>query len=314
MINSPVFFCGIGGSGMLPLASIVQARGARVSGSDRTLDQGRIAAQIRFPAVARHRAIPAGRQRRRRPGQIVVTSAAIEETVPDVVGAKELGARQITPPGVARASCSTPRQRSIAVGGTSGKSTVTGMIGWILHAAGRDPTVMNGAVMKNFVTPTCPSPAPWSATGELFVSEVDESDGSIALYRPEVAVLNNITSRPQINGRAEAVVRAHFLNASRKAVVNLDDPETRALSETVPGDKRIGYGFDAPTADFMGKDLQLETGGRALALEAEGTRHEVRLRSRGATMHRMRSRRSLPPARSVSGSRTRSVPWPASTV
>ncbi len=60
-------------------------------------------------------------------------------------------------------------------------------------------------------------------------------------------------------------------------MVNLDDPETRALAETVPGDKRIGYGFDAPSADFMGKDLKLEPQGVRFALEAEGARHEVQV-------------------------------------
>jgi UDP-N-acetylmuramate--alanine ligase len=70
---------------------------------------------------------------------------------------------------------------------------------------------------------------------------------------------------------------AHFLNRSRKAVLNLDDPETRALSGTVPRDKVIGYGFDSPGADFMGKDLQLEAGGVTFAVEAEGERHYVRL-------------------------------------
>jgi UDP-N-acetylmuramate--alanine ligase len=68
---------------------------------------------------------------------------------------------------------------------------------------------------------------------------------------------------------------AHFLNASRRAVLNLDDPETRALSETVPADKVIGYGFDAPGADFMGKDLKLEPHGVTFALQAEGERHDV---------------------------------------
>jgi UDP-N-acetylmuramate--alanine ligase len=70
---------------------------------------------------------------------------------------------------------------------------------------------------------------------------------------------------------------AHFLNASKKAVLNLDDPETRALAGTVPADKVIGYGFDSPAADFMGKDLRLEAEGVAFALEAEGERHDVRL-------------------------------------
>jgi UDP-N-acetylmuramate--alanine ligase len=60
-------------------------------------------------------------------------------------------------------------------------------------------------------------------------------------------------------------------------VLNLDDPETRALSATVPEDKVIGYGFDSPGADFMGKDLKLEAGGASFAVEAEGERHDVRL-------------------------------------
>src|SRR3546814_8410588 len=67
------------------------------------------------------------------------------------------------------------------------------MIGWILHVTGRNPTIMNGAVMKNFVTPETPFASALVGDGGMFVSEVDESDGSIALYRPTVALLNNIS-------------------------------------------------------------------------------------------------------------------------
>src|SRR4029078_12073612 len=154
------------------------------------------------------------------------------------------------------------------------------MIGWILQACHRQPTVMNGAVMKNFVTPSAPFASALVGDPELFVSEVDESDGSIALYRPEIAVLANVSLDHKEMDELRQLF-AHFLNASRKAVVNLDDPETRALSETVPLDKLIGYGFDAPNADFMGKDLQLEPQGVRFALAAEGTRLEVRLRVPG---------------------------------
>src|SRR3546814_18929163 len=66
------------------------------------------------------------------------------------------------------------------------------MIGWILHVTGRNPTIMNGAVMKNFVTPETPFASALVCDGGMFVSEVDERDGSIALYRPTVALLNNI--------------------------------------------------------------------------------------------------------------------------
>src|SRR3954466_4378397 len=169
------FFCGIGGSGMLPLALIVQGRGHAVAGSDRTLDQGRLAAKFAF---LRARGIDLFAQDGSgivSADQVVVTSTAIEESVPDVVKAKAIGARRIGRPELL-ASLFNEAGTGIAVGGTSGKSTVTGMIGWILHAAGRDPTVMNGAVMKNFVSPDVPFASALVGEGDVFVSEVDESD------------------------------------------------------------------------------------------------------------------------------------------
>ena len=259
---------------MLPLASIVRAGGARVSGSDRSLDAGRTPHKFDYLRSLGIQLFPqdgSGLQQ----GMTLVTSAAVEATVPDVVRAKELGLPHLTRPEFL-ARLLNSAQRSVAVGGTSGKSTVTGMIGWILHACHRQPTVMNGAVMKNFVTPSAPFASALVGDPELFVSEVDESDGSIALYRPEIAVLTNISLDHKEMDELRQLF-AHFLNASKKAVLNLDDPETRALSDTVPRDKMLGYGFDSPGADFMGKDLQLEPQGARFALEAEGNRHQVQL-------------------------------------
>ena len=274
MIDSPVFFSGIGGSGMLPLASIVRAGGARVAGSDRSLDAGRTPHKFDYLRSLGIQLFPqdgSGLQE----GMILVTSAAVEPTVPDVVRAKELGLAHFTRPEFL-ARLLNSAQRSVAVGGTSGKSTVTGMIGWILHACHRQPTVMNGAVMKNLVTPSAPFASALVGDPELFVSEVDESDGSIALYRPEIAVLTNISLDHKEMDELRLLF-AGFLATARKAVLNLDDPETRALAEAVGPDKVIGYGFDSPAASYMGKDLKLEPEGAAFALEAEGARYEVRL-------------------------------------
>jgi UDP-N-acetylmuramate--alanine ligase len=274
MIDSPVFFSGIGGSGMLPLASIVRASGARVAGSDRSLDAGRTPHKFDYLRSLGIQLFPqdgSGLQ----VGMTLVTSAAVEATVPDVVRAKELGLPHLTRPEFL-ARLLNSAQRSVAVGGTSGKSTVTGMIGWILHACHRQPTVMNGAVMKNFVTPAAPFASALVGDPELFVSEVDESDGSIALYHPEIAVLTNISLDHKELVELRGLFAA-FLKAARKAVLNLDDPETRALADAIPADKVVGYGFDSPSAAFMGKDLQLEPDGVTFALEAEGERHEVRL-------------------------------------
>src|SRR4029453_13193718 len=258
MIDSPIFFSGIGGSGMLPLAAIVRASGAKVAGSDRSLDAGRTPDKFDYLRSLGIQLFPqdgSGLQ----PSMILVTSAAVEDSVPDVVRARELKLQHLTRPQFL-ARLLNDAQRSVAIGGTSGKSTVTGMIGWILHACPRHPTVMNGAVMKNFVTPSAPFASALVGDPELFVSEVDESDGSIALYTPEIAVLTNIS----LDHKEMAELRqlfSGFLNAAKKAVLNVDDPEARILADSVPPERVIGYGFDSPGAAFMGKDLQLEANG-----------------------------------------------------
>ena len=86
------FFVGIGGSGMMPLAMILAARGATVAGSDRALDAGRVPAK--FDAL-RERGIALFAQDGSgvtSADQIVVASAAVEETVADIVAANRLGA------------------------------------------------------------------------------------------------------------------------------------------------------------------------------------------------------------------------------
>ncbi|HEX3423427.1 MAG TPA: Mur ligase family protein [Sphingomicrobium sp.] len=274
MIESPVFFSGIGGSGMLPLASIVRASGAKVSGSDRSLDAGRTPHKFDYLRSLGIQLFPqdgSGLQ----PGMTLITSAAVEDTVPDVVRARALSLTHLTRPQFL-AELLNSAHRSIAVGGTSGKSTVTGMVGWILHACHRQPTVMNGAVMKNFVTPSAPFASALVGDPELFVSEVDESDGSISLYRPEVAVLTNISLDHKEMAELRSLFAAFLLRA-RKAVVNLDDPETRALADLIPEANCVGYGFDSPGTAFMGKDLQLQAEGASFAVEAQGERCDVKL-------------------------------------
>ena len=274
MNSSSYFFCGIGGSGMLPLASILRASGAKVAGSDRSLDAGRTANKfdyLRSLGIPLHPQDGSGLM----DGMTLVTSAAVEDDVPDVVRARDLDLAHLRRPELL-AQLLNQAHHSIAIGGTSGKSTVTGMVAWILHACHRQPTVMNGAVMKNFVTPSAPFASAVVGDPELFVSEVDESDGSIALYKPEVAVLTNIS----LDHKEMAELRglfAGFLGAARKCVLNLDDPETRALADSLPDQRVIGYGLDAPVAAFMARSIELLPGGVRFAVESRGERHDVRL-------------------------------------
>ena len=266
------FFCGIGGSGMLPLAAILRAQGARVAGSDRSLDAGRLAPKFDYLKSLGISLSPQDGSGMGE-GTTLVTSAAVEETIPDVVRARELNLPHLTRPQLL-ANLLNAAQTSVAVGGTSGKSTVTGMIGWILHDMRRQPTVMNGAVMKNFVAPSAPFASALVGDPELFVSEVDESDGSISLYRPTVAVLGNISLDHKEMDELRSLFAA-FLARASKAVVNLDDPETRAISEAIR--EPIGYGFDSPGATLVGRKLDLLPNGVRFAVEAAGEHHQIEL-------------------------------------
>jgi UDP-N-acetylmuramate--alanine ligase len=262
------FFCGIGGSGMLPLAAIVRGQGASVSGSDRALDQGRTAAKfdyLRGLGIELYRQDGSGLNS---PDQILVASAAVEESVPDVQAARRLGLERIT-----RAELLSrlfnAAGTGIAVGGTSGKSTVTGMIAWILHRAGLEPTVMNGAVMKNFATPDAPFASALVGGDRVFVSEVDESDGSIALYRPRIALLNNVSLDHKSMEELRTLF-ADFLGRAETAVLNLDDPETRALAEALPPERRLTFSFGDPAADLCGRDI--DDGGEHMRFVVTDTR------------------------------------------
>src|SRR5262249_1512086 len=186
-----LLFCGIGGSGMTPLALIIQAKGGRVEGSDRALDQGRNTARFDFLRARGVRLFPQDGSGVKRADQIVVTSAAVEDTVPDVQAARRVGATVMTRADLL-AELFNPSVCGTGVGGTSGKSPRTGMIGWILYRAGRNPTIVNGAEMKNFTSESSTFAAARIGDGEEFVCEIDESDGSIALFAPRIAVVNNI--------------------------------------------------------------------------------------------------------------------------
>jgi UDP-N-acetylmuramate--alanine ligase len=272
---NPFFFCGVGGSGMLPLALILRAKGAMVSGSDRALDQGRTAAKFDF---LRNRGVPLFLQDGSgltSADQVLVISTAVEDTVPDVVAARRLGAKVMTRAELL-AKLFNAADVSIGVGGTSGKSTTTGMIGRILHRAGRDPTVMNGAVMKDFMTPDVPFASALVGEGEIFVAEVDESDGSIARYTPTVAVLNNVSLDHKSLDELRALFR-DFVGKSRRAVLNLDNDETAIIARA-----RIAQANETSVITYSLVNAEADISAAHIAPQPDGIAFEAHERATGA--------------------------------
>jgi UDP-N-acetylmuramate--alanine ligase len=264
--DRPYFFCGIGGSGMLPLALILKAKGVSVSGSDRALDQGRTAPKFDFLRSHGIALFPQDGSGVTDARQIVVASAAVEDSVPDVQSARHVGATLVTRAALLSELFNAAPQ-SIGIAGTSGKSTTTGMTGWILQALGRDPTVMNGAVMTNFVTADIPFASALVGNSDVFVSEVDESDGSIAQYSPHIAVVNNISLDHKSMDELRALFR-DFVAKADVAVLNLDNAETASL---LPSAKRsITYSLIDQQADLVADKIEPAPDGIAFEVISRG--------------------------------------------
>ncbi len=268
------FFVGIGGSGMMPLAMILAGQGATVAGSDRSLDSGRLPAKfdaLRALGIDLFAQDGSGIVS---PDQVVIASAAVEDSVPDMVQAATLGCARMTRAEL-NAALFNAAPLAIGVAGTSGKSTVTGMIAWIFHCLDRDPTVMNGAVMKNFVRDDAPFASALVGTGDAYISEVDESDGSIALYAPQIAVLNNVS----LDHKSLEELRTLFGDFAAKArmtLVNIGDDESAALAMALDRDRTMTFAVEGD-ADLSARKLAPEPFAIGFDLVMDGTTRRLRL-------------------------------------
>jgi UDP-N-acetylmuramate--alanine ligase len=273
------FFCGVGGSGMTPLALIVKAKGGKVEGSDRSLDQGRNLARFDFLRARGVTLYPQDGGGVTSADQTLVVSAAVEETIPDVQAARRAGAPIVTRAALLAELFNAAGVR-VGVAGTSGKSTTTAMIGWILTQTGRDPTIVNGAEMKNFISADAPFAGYRVGEGEAFVAEVDESDGSIAQFSPSIAVVNNISLDHKTMDELR-ILFADFVAKAEVAVLNLDNGETAALAAGGRAKRRVTYSLKDADADLYGDRVTLEPGGAIFTVSAADARAQVRLQVPG---------------------------------
>lgn len=237
-------FSGIAGQGMNPLARLMRAWGHDVQGSDRAFDQGKqpdLAATLTALGI---RLLPQD-GRGLAPGlQRFVYSTAVEADTPEVRAARGLGVERVPRPALL-AEVVNGAAPGVAVAGTSGKSTVTGMIGWILREAGVPATVLGGAALVGEGVTGCFAAGP--ARGPV-VAEACESDGTLVGYRPDIGVVLNVS---RDHAELDALRRqfAEFAAQCGALLVNAASDEARALGAAV-GARTFGRAADA--------DLRLE--------------------------------------------------------
>ncbi|MEK7225732.1 MAG: Mur ligase domain-containing protein, partial [Bacteroidota bacterium] len=226
------FFIGIAGSGMSAIAQYLKGIGKNVSGSDRFFVAGeynetkeKLEAEGISCFVQNGEGITVTTD-------IIVVSTAIEDTVAEVQKAKQLGIPIIKRSELLALIASS--KRTIAVAGTSGKSTTSAMLFDILEHAGYDPSIISGAGLVNLIKKGKIGNAKVGkgdpmAIGWLVI-EADESDGSIIQYKPELGLLLNIVKDHQEIDELMGLFRI-FKDNSTMFSVNRSHPLARQFSQ-----------------------------------------------------------------------------------
>jgi UDP-N-acetylmuramate--alanine ligase len=262
-----VHMVGIGGAGMSGIARILLDRGGQVSGSDAKESRGVRALQARGAQIRiGHDAssldlLPGG------PTAVITTHAAIPKTNPELVEARRRGIPVVLRPAVLAKLMAG--RTTLMVTGTHGKTTTTSMLIVALQHCGRDPSFAVGGELGEAGTNA------HHGSGDCFVAEADESDGSLLEYTPNVAVVTNIEAdHLDFFGSSDAYIAVFDAFAERIApggalVVCIDDPGAAALAERVAalGIRVLRYGSSESSDHGPGQALA----GRLLSWEQQGT-------------------------------------------
>src|SRR6188474_2511113 len=242
------FFIGVAGTGMSALAQYLQGIGKNVSGSDRYFKEGEFnETKDKLEAEGIKCFLQDGSGINDKT-DLVVVSTAIEDTVYEVQKAKQLNI-----PIIKRSellALIAESKKTIAIGGTSGKSTTTAMLFDIMEYAGLHPSIISGAGLTSIIKQGKIGNAK-VGKGEWLVIEADESDGSIVYYKPEIGLLLNVDKdHKEIDTLME--IFTVFKNNSKKFVVNQSHSLAKKLSQNVNHD----FSIDEKTpARFVARDF-----------------------------------------------------------
>ena len=224
-----VHFTGIFGSGMSALAQYLRFQGLTVSGSDR-FHASEDTASIRRSleglgcAIVQQDGSGVGSDT-----DVVCISTAIEDSNPDIAASRSRGIPLVHRSDLLSAIIAT--KKTIAVAGTSGKSTVTAMIFEFLTACEKSPSLISGAGLRRLEKQGLIGNA-YHGGSDLLVVEADESDGTLVKYRPEAAVILNISKDHKTTDEITKLFETLALQSSWVAS-NADDPILASLPATV---------------------------------------------------------------------------------
>lgn len=266
---------GIGGSGMSVLAEMLAAEGQQVSGSDRSAS----------PVLARLRALGidarAGHDPRNvPPDAVVVVSSAVRDSNVELAGARRRGQRVIHR-SQALALAATGK-KMVAVAGTHGKTTTSGMLAVALAEAGADPSFVIGGVVEGVGS------GAHLGGGDVFVAEADESDGSFLNYEPAVAIVTNIEADHMDHyGTLENLEQAfwdfaHRVRPGGRLICCAENPGSARLARAVRADvPTLTYGrperCPQGAPDAIVSQVRVEASGSRASVTLNGVSAALRI-------------------------------------
>jgi UDP-N-acetylmuramate--alanine ligase len=276
MINSindckNIFFIGIAGTGMSAIAQYLKGIDKKVSGSDRYFKQGEYnetKEKLEADSVECFLQDGSGITNET---DLVVVSTAIEDTVYEVQKSKQLNI-----PIIRRSellALIAKSKKTIAVGGTSGKSTTTAMLFDILEHAGLQPSIISGAGLISIIKEGKIGNAK-TGKGEWLVIEADESDGSIVQYEPEVGLLLNIDKDHKEIDALMEIFTIFKRNTKNLFVVNQSNDLAKKLSQNIEHDFSVdensNAGYVATNFDQNGLNISFKINGVEFSLDQVG--------------------------------------------
>lgn len=265
-----IHFIGVGGIGMSGIAQLLAQRGYAVSGSDLSANEN--TARLQKVGVS----LSTGHDPKILQGKdVVVISTDIKE---DNVELREARLKGL--PVLHRSEMLALLMKDyqgIAISGTHGKTTTTGLMGWVFEKAGLDPTIVNGGVMNAWGSNIKVGQGPWC------VAEADESDGSFLKLPRKIAVVTNIDlEHMDYYGSVEKLYGAFeifttHLPQDGMAVLGIDHPQVYALWKRIKGEQKcITYGVH-PEANIRAENIQPSPKGSTFDLVRNNQRLEISL-------------------------------------
>jgi UDP-N-acetylmuramate--alanine ligase len=248
-----VFFIGIAGTGMSALAQFLAGNGKNVSGSDRYFQPDTFNDTKEKLEAEGIKCFPQNGGGLAADVDLVIVSSAIEDTVPEVKQAKDFNIPIIKRSELLALIAQT--KRTIAVAGTSGKSTTSAMLYEILEEADMQPSIISGAGLVSIIRKEKIGNAKVGA-GEWLVIEADESDGSIVQYKPEIGLLLNVEKDHKEMDELKQIFEVFKNNCSGLFVVNQSNIHAASFSENRDHDFSVS---DSVDAGYVARNFQQDS-------------------------------------------------------